>query len=145
MLSLKRALISAFLVLLACVAALLVFVCVVTGGIPRWVSSGFATSAYLHFDINGKPVSKRVTNPDDLNALKGILRGWSYPDEPSCGFGLDESITLTDGRKTVTFCPACDFDPTIQIGNTHLYIAISEKKRKHLDEILRRYGMEVHE
>lgn len=133
------------LILLLIAGFVFAVACLISGGIPTYVSSSFATEAYLHFDLNGKPVTRKVTNSNDLKDLKRILRGWVTADDPSCGFGVDQCIILRNGRRSLTLCPACDHDELAQVGDSNRYIEFSEANRKRLDEIMRRYGMEVHE
>lgn len=106
---------------------------------PR-VDASFATKGYVRFHHGDKHIDA-VVSDDDLKVLKKILVGRSYKDDPSCGFGVDVSIRLTDGRQSVTFCPACDSCPKIRIGNSNRYISISKAQRDQLDAILARYGM----
>lgn len=115
--------------------ALLNFVC-----FPR-IDAGFATSASLRYHYGGKAIDAKVVDANDLRSLKQILAGRRYMDSPACGFSADVSITLTDGRKSITFCPACDTCATIRIGNSGRYIDIPDKQRKRLDMILAKYGM----
>lgn len=104
------------------------------------IDPSFATKATLRFHYVDKSIDTTMTDKD-LRALKEILRGRAYRDSPACGFGIDTSITLTDGHKSITFCPACDTCTTIQIGETNRYIDISEKERSRFDRIVAKYGM----
>lgn len=106
---------------------------------PR-VDASFSTSASLRYHYAEKSVDMKVTE-SDLKDLKEILVGRSYPESPSCGFNADISITLTNGIKSITFCPACDTCSVIRIGNTNRYIGIRDDQRKRLDAILAKYGM----
>lgn len=106
------------------------------------VDSGFATEAEVKFHYIGKPIDTKITDPDDLKALKEILRGWKQWDPGlSCGFTEDVSITLTDGRRSITFCPACDTCECFQIGDSGWYINVSKEQRKRFEAIVRKYGM----
>lgn len=125
---------------------ILIFVVLITGlaafffiCFPR-IDAKFATSASLRYHYAEKSIDTKVTD-SDLKDLKEILVGRSHPDSPSCGFDTDVSITLTDGRKSITLCPACDRCGIIRIGNTNRYIGISDEQRKRLDAILAKYGM----
>ena len=110
-------------------------------GIPRHVDSRFATSASLRYKYDYKTLHTTITDANDVRTLKEMLTGWSCKDGPSCGFGLDVSITLTDGSKSITFCPACDGDGTFQIGDSDRYIEVSDKQRKMFKMIVKKYGM----
>lgn len=114
--------------------AILFFIC-----FPR-VDAKFATSASLRYHYAGKSIDTKVTD-SDLRDLKEILVGRSYPDSPACGFSADVAITLTDGNRSMTFCPACDTCSVIRIGNTNRYIGIRDDQRKRLDAILAKYSM----
>ncbi len=107
---------------------------------PR-VDAGFATSASLRFHYGSKAIDARITDANDLRVLKETLRGRIYPDNPSCGFTTDTSITLTDGRRSITFCPACDGDAPMRIGESQRYLEIPGRQRKRLDTVLSKYGM----
>lgn len=106
------------------------------------VDPRFATKARVKFDYINKHIDATITDPDDIKALKDILRGWKQWDPGlSCGFGEDVSITLTDGRRSITFCPACDTCACFRIGNSGWYINVSEKQRKRFEAIVKKYGM----
>lgn len=104
------------------------------------IDTSFATSATLKYHYDNKAIDVKAKN-NDLRALKEILRGYSYSDNPACGFTTDVSITLTDGQKSLVFCPACDGCHIIQIHSTNKYIGISKQQRKQLNGILAKYGM----
>ena len=106
---------------------------------PR-IDARYATRGYVRYHYGGKDIDAQVDN-DDLAVLKDILAGRSYRDSPSCGFDADVSIRLTDGRKSVVLCPACDTCPKIRIGDSDRYISISKEQRERLDALLARYGM----
>lgn len=107
------------------------------------VDPSFATQARVKFYYVGKHIDTTITDPDDIKALKEILRGWKYPETgiPCCGYVDTTSITLTDGRRSITFCPACDTCACFRIGNSNWYIDVSEKQRKRFEAIVRKYGM----
>lgn len=108
-------------------------------GIPTRISTSFATKAIINDDGH----AKLITNKNDVDALKKVLSGWAFKEDgtPACGFGISESVTLTDGRKSITFCPAEDRDPTFRIGNTNKYLWASDARRERFDHIVHKYGM----
>ena len=106
-----------------------------------WVNPSFATTAYVRFHYGGKAIDAQITDARDVGALKDILRGFSLPDEPSCGFDADIAITLTDGHRGITFCPACDACGTYRVGNTNRYIESSDAQRRRFEAIVKKYGM----
>lgn len=111
-------------------------------GITR-VKPSFATSAHLIGHYTEKPVNTTVTSASDVRAIKGILAGWALRDCPACGFTGVVSITLTDGRKRITFYPAFDGCHTFRIGETDRYMGVSDERWKDLNAILRKYGMDL--
>ncbi len=104
------------------------------------VDPSFATKATLRLHYIDQSIDMTMTD-GDLRALKEILRGRPFPDSPACGFGMDVSITLTDGQRSITYCPACDGDPFLRINESNRYLTISEEQRERLDKILKKYGM----
>ena len=107
--------------------------------LPR-INTGFATEGYVRYHYGNKAIDAQIDD-DDLAALKDILVGRPYTDNPSCGFDSDVSIRLTDGRKSIVFCPACDTCPKLRIGDSDRYISISKERKKRLYAILAKYGM----
>jgi len=105
------------------------------------INSGFATEAILGYNYIDKDISIKITDENDIRALKKVLKGIPFPDSPSCGFTTDVSITMTNGRKSVVFCPACDGCPILRMGASGKYIGISEKARTKLNTVLEKYGM----
>lgn len=105
------------------------------------IDSSFATSALLKYHYINKNLDVAMTDDNDIRVLKEILKGNTYTDNPSCGFSIDISVTLTDGQKSITFCPACDDCPIIRINESDNYIRITDEQRKLLDVILSKYGM----
>jgi hypothetical protein len=117
----------------------------VTGaGWPKRVNSGYATRASLRFHYESKSIDKVITDADDVGALKDILAGWALKeDSPSCGFDMDVSITVTNGRKSITFCPACDGCSQFRIGKTSMYLGVSDAQMKRFRRLVRKYGMTI--
>ena len=119
----------------------------------RWftmkINSDFATEALLEFHYDAVPgghnpnanISVVIKDESDISALKEILRGRSFKDTLACGFSTDISVTMTNGSKSIMFCPANDGCPLLRIGDSNKYIRISEENRKALDKILEKYGM----
>jgi len=105
------------------------------------VDGGFATSAIIKYHYMDSDIEIAVTDEADLAALKSLLSGFPRRDSPSCGFSADISITLTDGNNELVFCPACDGDPVIRIGEGDRYMEISDEARSDLDVVVGKYGM----
>ena len=106
------------------------------------INTDFATKAYLKFHYIDKTIDTEIRD-NDLKTLKDILQGFSYKDTatPGCGFDPNISITLTDGHKSITFCPACDMCEGFRIGNTNRYLDVSKEKRKLFEKIVKKHGM----
>lgn len=112
------------------------------------VNTNFATEALLEFHYESVPggynpdasISVVITDESDLAALREILRGRSFRDSFHCSFSTDISITMTDGNRSIMFCPAHDGCPVLRIGDSNRYIRISLEQRSILNEIFRRYG-----
>jgi len=107
------------------------------------VDSSFATCAYVKFHYGDTKIDAKITNLDDIKALWEILHGFSYyePGVPGCGYGDDVSITMTNGRRSITFCPACDACDGFRIGNSKWYIDVGSKQRRRFEAIVKKYGM----
>lgn len=114
-----------------------------TGSWPNRVSSNFATKASLRFHYEGKAIDTVITDANDVKELKDILGGWAIRDvgEPSCGFDTDISITMRDGRKSITFCPANDGCSNFRIGKTQKYMMVSDAQMERFRHLVRKYGM----
>jgi hypothetical protein len=108
-------------------------------GIPRRIDTSFANRASIRFRYSGKPINKEVTDASDVEALKDILSGWAYGAET--GIYDSESITLTNGRRSITFRPGYNSDKRIRIDHNAKYLYLSDKQRKALDKILLKYGV----
>ena len=105
------------------------------------INSDFATEAVLTYSFTDKNILVRLTDEHDIRTLKDILKGHPMRDTPSCGFSTDVSITMTDGSKSIVFCPANDGCPLIRIGDSDRYIAITDEARARLNEVLEKYDM----
>lgn len=104
------------------------------------VDVGFATKGYVRFHYADKSIDAQLSK-EDLEEIKDMLVRRSFVDSPACGFSTDVSIRLTDGQRSIVFCPACDTCATLQIGDSNRYISVSEKQRDRLDRILAKYGV----
>ena len=104
-------------------------------------NSDFATEALLEYHYGDTNISLKITDENDLAALKQILKGRPFGDSPSCGFSADISITMTNGRKSVMFCPANDGCRLLRVGGSGGYIKISDEARTRLNYVLEKYGM----
>jgi len=112
----------------------------------RWltlkINSDFATEALLEFHYEDMNVSTAITDEEDIVILKQLLSGRSYfRDSLHCGFTTDISITMTNGRKNIIFCPANDGCQLLRIGTSGRYIETSYEAITKLHEILSKYGM----
>jgi hypothetical protein len=115
----------------------------VLGGVPTRVDTSFATSASMRDHYDGKTIDAVVTDAKALQSLKSVLAGYAYSglDHPACMFDDSISVTLTNGRRSMTFCPAFCGDPLVEINGTGKYLHMSDKQRKALDGICKRYGV----
>jgi hypothetical protein len=113
------------------------------------VNTNFATEALLEFHYDSVPgghnpnanITDAITDESDISTLKEILSGRSFKDSFACGFTTNISITMTNGKKSIMFCPANDGCPIIRIGDSNSYVCITESQRESLDRILEKYGM----
>ena len=105
------------------------------------INSDFATEVlllyYNSFDDN---VTVTITD-DDILILRQILNRRPYRENTSCGFTTSVSITMTNGRKKIVFCPALDGCPLLRIGASSRYIRISDETNTELKSVLEKYGM----
>jgi len=112
------------------------------------INTNFATEALLEFHYQAVPgghnpdanISVVITDENDILALQEILRGRSVRSSFDCGFSIDISITMTNGRRSIMFCPANDGCPTLRIGNSNRYLTVSDEAIAILHEILEKYG-----
>jgi len=111
----------------------------------RWfvmrVNSDFATEALLEYHYSNKDISIVITDEDNMQTLKEILKGIPHMDYPSCGFSNNVSITMTNGNKRIVFCPANDTCPLLRINSSDRYIDITEDDKIRLYGVLEKYGM----
>jgi len=105
------------------------------------IDTSFANSASLKYHYIDKDIDVIITDGEDINALKKMFARRTYKDNLSCGFSPDISVTLSNGNQSITFCPARDGCPNIQIGDSNMYIRITSEQRNLLNSILGKYGM----
>ena len=103
-------------------------------------NSDFATDIYVKYKYGNQSINEKIQDASAVNDLKTILNGNIYIDNPSCGFSVDISITLSNSEKTVVLYPALDGCPIIRIDETDKFLKISNEDRKKLDAILKEYG-----
>lgn len=112
------------------------------GGIPRHIDTSFATSASMKEHYDGRTIDSVVSDRGDVRALKGIFARCAFITEyPACMFDESVSITLSDGHKSLTLCPAFDGDPSVAPANSNETLQMSYLDRKKLDRICRKYGV----
>ena len=104
----------------------------------NYVDTSFATEITLKYHYIDKKIDLKITDENDIQVIKENLKGISYADNPSCGFSLDISITLSDGQKSIVLCPACDSCAIARIGDSSRYIKM--KDRKAFEAVLEKYG-----
>lgn len=124
----------------ASIAALLILIIALTTILiaPAPFDPSFATEIKLTFNYLGKEIDTTVTDEADKKIIINNLKGISYKDQPACGFSPDISITFSDGKKSVTVCPACDSCSKAKIANTGKFITIRDKQA--LQAVLEKYG-----
>jgi hypothetical protein len=127
--------------MIAPLAVLIVLSVVCVGWITMRINSDFATKVLLEYHYADKNISMEITDENDIFTLKQMLRGYSFKDNPSCGFTTDISINMTNDKKSVVFCPALDGCPLLRINDSNVYIKVSDDVRKELDAILSKYDM----
>ncbi|MEN6522049.1 MAG: hypothetical protein ABFD46_12980 [Armatimonadota bacterium] len=108
------------------------------------IDTGFATKAYVKDYWSKEHVDAVITDKNDIAALKKILGGWATQDGRARMFDIDVSVTLTNGRKSITFCPELlEGNPVIKIYDTGKCRHISLAQNKILYRILNKYGMDI--
>ena len=120
---------------------LIAFIALMVWWFSMDINSNFATEVFLEFHYEDISISVTITDENDILILKQILSGRPFRDSPSCGFSTAISITMTNGRKSIMFCPANDGCPLLRIGTSDRYIRISDEAKARLNEVLERYGM----
>ena len=50
-------------------------------------------------------------------------------------------IKMSDGRKEIVFCPACDGCNLIRINDSDRYFAVPDRNRELLDKLLAKYDV----
>lgn len=110
------------------------------------IDTRFATKAYVknHFGKTVDWVDAAVMDKKDVETLKSILAGYAIEDGTACMFDSDVSVTLTNGQKSITFCPDfLDGEPVIWIDDTYKYRHLSVYNNQKLYRILNKYGMGI--
>ena len=105
------------------------------------INTDFTTEVLLKYHYVDKDIFVKLTDESDILTMKQILSGYPFKDSPTCGFTTDISITMTNGSKSIVFCPACDGCPLLLINDSGKYIKISDEARKRLNEVLEKQGM----
>ena len=109
--------------------------------------TNFATEATLRFSVRDNVTGIfthyefPITDDEDIIELKKIFRGRAVRDSPSCGFSTTVSITMYGEEESLTFSPALDGCPIVQVGNDRQFMAIDYYQRAILDEIFKRFGL----
>ena len=123
------------------IAGICLFIIVVLAAIfvfnGSYIDTAFATEVLLEYYKSGEKVKVVVTDENDAKIIKGNLKGFSYDDSISCDFSREIYIILTNGKKRVTFYPACDECSIARVGESERYVYI--KDRKALEEVLEKY------
>lgn len=113
-------------------------------GIPVRVNTSFATKVLLKQHYNGQKLDVVVTDAKDVKAMRDLFSGWATTTDSASAFYTDyTSVTLTNGRKDIVFYPCFGGDPRINIGGTDKYQQLSDKQKKTLDSILKKYGIVI--
>ena len=123
------------------------FIAIIWGFTMR-INTDFSTEALLEFHyqaVSGgynqdTSISVVITDEKDILVLQEMLRGFSVIDTFPCGFSADISITMTNGRRGITFLPANDGCPILRVGDANRYIRVADDAIKKLHEIFERYG-----
>ena len=106
------------------------------------INSDFATEGLLEFHNDDTSISVTITDEVDVLILKQILNGRPFRNSSICPFSADISITMTNGKKSIVFCPANDGCPLLRIGNSgNKCIQITDEAKTKLHEVLEKYGM----
>lgn len=136
----------------ACRAPLLIGIAVaMTIGLVGWfvmgegevrVDTNFATKATLRWYEDNKPTDEVITDANDIKALKEILAGDAWEDVVTLGFD-NAVLTLTNGRKSITFHPAVSGDPYIMVGDDNGFMCrhLTDEENKAFQKIMRKYGL----
>lgn len=99
---------------------------------PNVIFPGQVTAGQIYDD---KDINCQLSD-DDSEKCKELFTGkWCYLDNPSCGF--NDKVYIQIGINK--FLPACDGCPIIKNGSK--YFTLTEKERKTLDKILKKYGI----
>ena len=105
----------------------------------RWFAmknnSDFATEVSLEYHYVDKDISVKITDESDILKLIQILTGHPFKDTPACEFTTEISITMTNGSKSIVFCPANDGCPLLRIDDSGKYIKITDETRTKLNEV----------
>jgi hypothetical protein len=117
------------------------------------MDTDFATKAFLEFHYEAvtggynpsASISVVITEENDISALKEILRGRTLRERLSCGFSPHISITMSDGRQSITLLPANGGCPVLRIvdsnrGYSNRYIRVTVEAIAKLHEIFERHG-----
>lgn len=113
-------------------------------GTSKRIDTRFATKAHLKNLWLQKPLDVEIKDKNDIEVLKDALSGWAAKDATGCLFDSDVSITLTDGHKSITFCPNMEDEPVISVEDTDgRYLHLSNLQNKKLYRIFDKYGMDL--
>lgn len=112
--------------------------------IPTRVDTSFAKSASMRCEYGDKDFDVVITDKNDIKTLKGILDGFAFYDNhngPPCMTDISVSITLTDGRKNIAFCPDYDGGTLVYVDSINKYLNLSGRQRRALDSIFKKHGV----
>lgn len=102
------------------------------------ISTDFAAEVLLS---GGTSESIFVTDSEDINELKAILRGKTFLKPHNDEQGLSASLTFRNGKRIVSLRPLYESCTLLRINDTNRYIQIGEAKAKRLKEIMAKYRL----
>ncbi len=114
--------------------------------LPKEIESDFANKAtIIAYENKDNEILANIDDENDIIALKEIMQGSMWYDTGySCGFGKDFlTIQLSNGNKTINYCPALDGCSIIYVDEYGKYFEISDENREKLNEILKKYGFPI--
>jgi len=109
---------------------------------PKFVDTSFATEVTMKDHWNKRKLDVTVTDPNDIKALKEIFSKCAYTTTiPACMLTEEVSITLTNGKKSIIFCPSFCKDNFVAIGYSNKFLFIPAKQNKEMHRICNKYGL----
>jgi hypothetical protein len=131
----KTIYLGGMLVLVLCLILLKLFYSI------EYIEIENSSSIILKYSYMEIKIEEILYKKDEIKELENIFNRSIYcSDYPACFFDENISLTFINDNERITLYPALDGCNTFKDFDKNKYLSIGDKKRKKLDNILKRYN-----